>query len=999
MRILLFLLFIPVISYCQSSGRDKSFYTSSNCEEKFYFNLYHTPNTTGTQIYQMEATPDSCAIVIGQIRIGAPTDFYDGLISKIDKNGNTVWSVAIDGPWSQTPTDIELLNDGNYIITGALGSDVGYGFFMLKISPNGNQIWRQDYNIPHPGESLGKNIIKENSDGSLHIATQFSQNGLSFSDRLLYIKTDPLGVILFSKFYTPPNPITIMRINDMIIKDEYAYIAGGNLYQSNLAGWVLKIGAGDGNVVWSKYYTFNDGPAEFTNIFSTSGNKLCLLGTDDINPKDTTLIYMLDTAGICLSSKYFQFNTGSPGQSYGCTMASNGDLIFSRYFYRSPTSSSTLTLSRVNPIDGIIYSRDFNQILILPITYQTKISADNSIFVIGNKTHTDGRFLSFFARFSPDGNLGCSYVLNPATFGSGIASPVNLQMTVGNKSYPPILTGTMNPVLYTVTDSLCVTLNRCDTIKIQGQDSICHLQQEYFFTVYRNPGCSVPVNWQISSPAIQTSQQINDTTIKLVFNQSWQGYLYASIENACGILRDSLLLTIMESPGAVDLGEDQVLCQDNTIILNAHSGYASYLWQDNSTDSTLTVTSPGVYWVQVKDACNEIYRDSILISAAIPLPLDLGPDLYKCNSDSLHITAPPNFINYNWSPNYNISNISGQSVTVYPNIDTIYRLAAESSEGCITHDSIRVYVLNSPLINLGADISFCRGDSLTLNAGPGFTSYSWNTGNNSQQIIVNNVGLYSVFATAANGCTSTDSLRVISVYDNPIINLGDDVTICDNEIKRLSAGTGFINYNWSNGSTGSFLDVNTIGEYWVIVTDQNNCESSDTIKITGILPSPKQFLPQDTILCNYSSFSLQAGATFRNYLWNTGSVSSSIFISSPGVYWLQVKAENGCAGRDTINIFPKQCLEGFYIPTAFTPNNDGKNDIFRPLLFGNVIKYEFKIYNRWGEVVFKTNDLQNGWNGFANGTKKDTHIYIWYCAYQFEGQTEQIKKGTFVLIR
>jgi gliding motility-associated-like protein len=112
-----------------------------------------------------------------------------------------------------------------------------------------------------------------------------------------------------------------------------------------------------------------------------------------------------------------------------------------------------------------------------------------------------------------------------------------------------------------------------------------------------------------------------------------------------------------------------------------------------------------------------------------------------------------------------------------------------------------------------------------------------------------------------------------------------------------------------------------------------------------------------------------------------------------------VKDANNCTGKDTILVGPKDCMKGFYIPTAFTPNGDGKNDVFRPMLFGNVKKYQFTIYNRWGQAVFQTSDLSKSWDGTFGGETQDSNVFIWSCTYQFEGEEIKQEKGTVVVIR
>jgi gliding motility-associated-like protein len=104
-------------------------------------------------------------------------------------------------------------------------------------------------------------------------------------------------------------------------------------------------------------------------------------------------------------------------------------------------------------------------------------------------------------------------------------------------------------------------------------------------------------------------------------------------------------------------------------------------------------------------------------------------------------------------------------------------------------------------------------------------------------------------------------------------------------------------------------------------------------------------------------------------------------------------------GSDTILINAKDCINGFFVPTAFTPNGDGKNDAFRPLLFGRLVKYSFTIYNRWGQIIFKSSDIIKGWNGTYASTLQDNNVFAWSCTYQIEGQKLKTEKGTVVLIR
>jgi gliding motility-associated-like protein len=164
-------------------------------------------------------------------------------------------------------------------------------------------------------------------------------------------------------------------------------------------------------------------------------------------------------------------------------------------------------------------------------------------------------------------------------------------------------------------------------------------------------------------------------------------------------------------------------------------------------------------------------------------------------------------------------------------------------------------------------------------------------------------------------------------------------------------------------------------------------------------PAPAAFLGPDTSICTYWDLRLKATINFNEYTWSTGAITPSITIKQAGTYWLQVKDGKGCIGKDTIIVNPKDCGKGFYVPTGFTPNNDGKNDLLKPILLGNVIQYKFRVYNRWGQLIFETNDPAKGWDGTYNGQPQSSNVFVWRCMYQFLNEQRKEEKGTFVLIR
>lgn len=174
---------------------------------------------------------------------------------------------------------------------------------------------------------------------------------------------------------------------------------------------------------------------------------------------------------------------------------------------------------------------------------------------------------------------------------------------------------------------------------------------------------------------------------------------------------------------------------------------------------------------------------------------------------------------------------------------------------------------------------------------------------------------------------------------------------------------------------------------------------SDTAFITNALPSPSGFLPHDTSICSYATLVINAKPGLGNYSWSNNAITSSITIDKPGAYWLQATDDNGCVGKEFVTVSLKDCTQGFYTPNAFTPNNDGKNDVFKPMIFGNVVHYSFVVYNRFGQKVFESTDSSRGWDGRFRSMNSPADTFVWICSYQFAGEKIENKKGTVMLVR
>jgi hypothetical protein len=416
---------------------------------------------------------------------------------------------------------------------------------------------------------------------------------------------------------------------------------------------------------------------------------------------------------------------------------------------------------------------------------------------------------------------------------------------------------------------VCQNTSNCNSLTITGNTNLCSLNGATFI-VQRNKECNEPITWTINNDAaVQT--KINDSTVSIRFPGTGTYTLIARL-NGCKLISDTVQVYINSSMQFLDLGRDTTICNSNTLLLNAHKGFSSYLWQNGSTDSVFTVTKPGKYFVTTTDACGGKYSDTIVVNQHPPVFFSAGPDRIKCNNDTIHLHATAGFLNYEWLPNYHINATTSADLIVNPLSDTKYTVKAEKTPGCFVFDTVHVQVNHFTPVNLGADTSICLGESVIFNAGNDFLTYTWNNGSNASSITVSTAGKYFVDAVSAEGCHSQDTVDVKRVFSNPVVTLDHNNNLCTGSTRLLDAGN-FSSYLWNDGSHKKTLLVSKPGMYSVTVTDKNNCKGKDTIFITNVLPAPTGFLPGDTSACSYQTLVLQAKPGFTKYLWSNNATS------------------------------------------------------------------------------------------------------------------------------
>ncbi len=290
-------------------------------------------------------------------------------------------------------------------------------------------------------------------------------------------------------------------------------------------------------------------------------------------------------------------------------------------------------------------------------------------------------------------------------------------------------------------------------------------------------------------------------------------------------------------------------------------------------------------------------------------------------------------------------------------------------------------------------------ESLALYASPGFSGYEWDNGETGEIRTVYERDRYWV--TYREGCHIRVDTFLIGGADVGF-SLGRDTVICGDPIPvRLEVPVEGATYIWQDGSRDRDFTAVTSGDYYVTAYKEG-CTAGDTVSIRFVSATPD--LGEDKILCRGTPVALILDATppeGAQVMWNTGSQETSIQVADTGSYYVTVSYPP-CTGSDTITIRTEMCDCFLEIPSAFTPNGDGKNDLFRPVVERGcpVHSFELSVYNRWGARIWQSRDISQGWDGFEHNMPAATGTYMYLL--RFSGGThrkEQIKKGDVTLIR
>ncbi len=442
-------------------------------------------------------------------------------------------------------------------------------------------------------------------------------------------------------------------------------------------------------------------------------------------------------------------------------------------------------------------------------------------------------------------------------------------------------------------------------------------------------------------------------------------------------------------------------------------------WQ---ADSSFNNLPKGNYWVKIRDA---ICTDSINVVVA-----QAFPDLVINNAIITAATCtggPDGVLEINANGGngifqYSVNNSAFQPDNTFNLAAGNYNITIKDGNNCSLSQNVTIPLNNLVTLDPFTDITICEGTSILIPTFSNADTYLWTpaaTLNNAtaKNPVASPISTTKYYVTATTGiCNRTDSV-IVSVMPAPLANAGADIAVCYGKVFQLD-GTGGTTYQWTPSTyftTGSniaapFVKATENITYYLTVTDANNCTSlqPDPVEVK-VTPAVKIFAGRDTVSATNQPIQLQvrelSNTGVTEYAWSPGNFLNDPRIANPVAtlpfdfrFIVTGTTAEGCEGKD--DVFIKVYLgPEIYVPTGFTPNNDGKNDILKAIPVG-ISQFKFlRVYNRWGQIIFSTQDPSRGWDGRINGVEQPTGTFIWMAeAIDYKGNT-LYRKGVLTLIR
>lgn len=468
------------------------------------------------------------------------------------------------------------------------------------------------------------------------------------------------------------------------------------------------------------------------------------------------------------------------------------------------------------------------------------------------------------------------------------------------------------------------------------------------------------------------------------------------------LFSDAVLLEASLNTG-VDLGGDVALCwYDEVSWDTGYPGNATSWWGESGGMWELLGVGPEWGWNGTDAAGFEalaasviyagcVESDTLEVATVAAYDPELPASVHFCAGTSVVLEAAAGADGYVWAggpalPSVEVDEAGLQALTA-------------TVEGCTVEAVVEVVADPVPPVDCGPDVFVCEGTEVVLNAGVFVAdAFAW-TGplgpSEEPQLAATVSGEYAVTVTEGD-CSASDQIAV-TIQPLPLFDLGADRLACPGTSEQLVA-EGLVaeaDLAWGHGPTAPSIPVSESGTY-TAVASWNGCFHYDAVQVAFAeplvldLPSEVKKCPEDTV---HFDVGLPPNLFPVAYEWSTGATSPAVALFDHGDY--SVVVSNACETlQAVVSVELESCACQLHVPTAFTPDNDGVNDAFRPAFNCPVDRYVLRIYNRWGALVFATDDPAAYWYGqVPDGTADDAPFFAGNGVYTWQIELNYFQQG------
>lgn len=573
-------------------------------------------------------------------------------------------------------------------------------------------------------------------------------------------------------------------------------------------------------------------------------------------------------------------------------------------------------------------------------------------------------------------------------------------------------------------DSLQVTLNLTDTAICTGESVFLEVMEQ---------GTDFTYSWSPLDNTIVVDEENNTAVVTPTEPSYYTVDVHLDVLGTCGAGSATVFVDVKEEPQVqlpallYSCGATPMELPLETSPLNPDESY-SWTPVTGLNDPTLKnpIANPGettIYDVVVNPGAIGCDGHGQIVVEVLPDAIEiLTPDQVVCQGELIEFEVNGHSeFSYNWNPDQDFIEHTQMNGRLVANESGYYVLTA-SYPGCDNmHDSVYVEVQPNPIVNVGEDHVICSTDTIhlfgeVLPHNYGSYAYEWTPADGlSNPNIANPIfnyyegGLYNLTVTTPNGCTGSDSLNITVNDGNFLMVANDDVGICPNDSIQLSA-SGAYTYQWSPSEgldnpniANPIANPHASTNYKIVGRSEDNCYDSTTVFV-AVHPEAVVYMPDSVTLYPGEEYWINPETNAMYFEWFPFSGLNSQYISNPVAspevrtrYFVTAVAEYGCSVQDSIDVIVKD-ESVFDLPNAFNPKK-GDNSKFKVERRGIVTLESFRIFNRWGQEVFSTTDINEGWDGKLKGEEQPLDVYV----YLVEGVTNTGRKvrkeGNVTLLR